>query len=264
MKLCRFELKAEPGVIRSGMVYSGKIYETSGAEAIAVHEAEAVRPLMPIPNAPSLRVFRSDLQPGIIPGMDSEDPYYFYANPTALAGASQILNHPETLSEISVEPYLAAVVVTDAYQIDVETADDVILGFTMILLMVSHSAEREERRIGLIGRSHDLGGVLGPVVTTPDELEESLLDGEKGRTYALEAIIRVNGVERARGNTENLPYSFAQAISSASQNSPIRAGDLIAFGPLVDPEDPILLDPGDEVQLAVEKLGALSLKISRS
>jgi 2-keto-4-pentenoate hydratase/2-oxohepta-3-ene-1,7-dioic acid hydratase in catechol pathway len=262
VKLCRFELKAEPGVIRSGMVYSGKIYETSGAEAIAVHEAEAVRPLMPIPNPPSLRIFRSDLQPGIIPGIDLEDPYYFYANPTALAGASQILNHPATLSEISVEPYLAAVLVTDGYQIDLETADEVILGFTMILLLTSQTAEREERRIGAIGRSHDLGGVLGPVVTTPDELEESLLDGDTGRTYGLEAILRINGVERARGNTESLPFSFAQAISAASNNSPIRAGDLIAFGPLVHSDTPILLDPGDEVQLAVEKLGALSLKIS--
>jgi 2-keto-4-pentenoate hydratase/2-oxohepta-3-ene-1,7-dioic acid hydratase in catechol pathway len=244
------------------MVYSGKIYETQGAQAVAVHEADTVRPLMPIPHAPSLRIYRSDLQPGMIPGMDAEDPYYFYANPTTLLGASQILNHPLTLSELTVEPYMAAVLVSDALQIDPPTSDEVILGFTMVLMLTSLSAEREERRIGLIGRSHDLGGVLGPVVTTPDELEESVLDFENGRTYGLEAVLRVNGVERARGNTEHLPFSFAQAISSASQHTPVRAGDIFAFGPVIDSESPILLGPGDEVQLAVEKLGALSLKIS--
>jgi 2-keto-4-pentenoate hydratase/2-oxohepta-3-ene-1,7-dioic acid hydratase in catechol pathway len=246
------------------MVYSGKIYETSGAEAIAVHEAEDVRPLTPIPNAPSLRIFRSDLQPGIIPGIDLEDPYYFYANPTTLFGASQILNHPATLSELSIEAFITAVVVTDGYQIDVELADDTILGFTMMLMLVSRTAERAERRVGVIGRSHDLGGVIGPVVTTPEELEEEVLDMGPGKIYGLEAVLRVNGVERGRGNTEHLPISFAQAISSASHNSPIRAGDILALGPLATPDDPILLDPGDEVQLAVEKLGALSLKLSRS
>ena len=45
MKLCRFELKSTPGEVRSGIVYNGKIYETAGAEPVAVHEAEAVRPL---------------------------------------------------------------------------------------------------------------------------------------------------------------------------------------------------------------------------
>jgi 2-keto-4-pentenoate hydratase/2-oxohepta-3-ene-1,7-dioic acid hydratase in catechol pathway len=264
VKVCRFELKAEPGVVRSGMVYSGKIYETEGAQAIAVHEAETVRPLIPIPHAPSLRIFRSDLQPGMIPGMDVEDPFYFYGNPSMLAGASQLLNHPATHAELTVAPFLAAVVVADAYQIDTETAEQVILGFTMVLLLVSKTDERDERRLGIIGRSHDLGGVLGPVITTPDEVEEALLDSANGNMYGLECVLRVNGVERGRGNTENLPFSFAHAISAASQHCPVRAGDVFAFGPLVTPDNEVLLDPGDEVQIAVESLGALSLKIARS
>ncbi len=116
---------------------------------------------------------------------------------------------------------------------------------------------------GAIGSSHDLGGAIGPVLTTPDELEDSVLDASKGRRYSLSTVGRVNGVERLRGNLADFPFTFAQAISSASQTCTLKAGDIIASGPVLPiAENTILLDPGDEVQLAVENLGAISLKLT--
>lgn len=243
------------------MVYSGKIYETDGVQAVAVHEAEAVRPLTPIPHAPSLRIFRTDLQgQGIA---EIEEPRFFYGNPGSLGGASQVLTVPDTIVELGVLPMVAAVVVADARNIDVQDADDLILGYTMVSLLVGRADERIERHTGAIGRSHDLGGVIGPVITTPDELEEAVETAEHGRLHGLSAVLRVNGVERRRGSLADLPFTFAQAISAASQTSTLRTGDIIAIGPVVEEEEePVLLDPGDEVQLAVEKLGALSLKLS--
>jgi len=261
VKLCRFELKAEPGLARSGMVYSGKIYETNGAEAVAVHEAEAVRPLTPIPHAPSLRIFRTDLQS--VASYDQDDPRFFYGNPGALYGASQLISPPDTMVEIGVLPLLAAVLVADGFRVDMEDADDLILGFTMINLLVGRSDERIELQTGVLGRSHDIGGVIGPVLTTPDELEDSVETAEFGRRHSLTTVLRVNGVERQRGSTLDLPYTFAQAISSASQTCVLRTGDIFAMGPIVEPADePVILDPGDEIHLAVEQLGALSLKLS--
>jgi 2-keto-4-pentenoate hydratase/2-oxohepta-3-ene-1,7-dioic acid hydratase in catechol pathway len=243
------------------MVYSGKIYETDGSEAVAVHEAEAVRPLTPIPHAPTFRIFRSDLQ--AVPGYDHEDPRFFYSNPFSLVGASQILAPPETSIELGVLPLVAAVLVADAYRIDLEDADDLILGFTLINLLVGRSDERVERQIGVVGRSHDLGGVIGPVITTPDELEDSVETAERGRRHALSTVLRINGVERQRGSTLDLPFTFAEAITAASQTAILRTGDIIALGPIVEPaEEPVILDPGDEVHLAVEQLGVLSLKLS--
>ncbi len=245
------------------MVYSGKIYETDGANPVAVHEAETIRPLAPVPHAPSLRFFRSDLQTEIILDTDSEDPRFFYGNPATLVGASQMINFPESTMALGFEPYVAAVLVADAYQIPVELADDLILGFTLLNALVARDRERIELRIGAVGSSHDFGGAIGPVVTTPDELEDYVTDAAFGMRFALSAVIRINGVEQMRGNIENLPFTFAQAISAASQTCTLKAGDIIALGPIVDPEaEPILLDPGDEVQLAVENLGAISLKLS--
>ena len=245
------------------MVYSGKIYETDGANAVAVHEAESVRPLAPIPHAPSLRIFRTDLQPASFAGDEAEDPTFFYGNPMCLVGASQLINFPDYVETLSFQPMVAAVLVGDAYQIDPEVADELILGITLLNLLVAKDRERVERLAGAIGASHDVGGAIGPVLTTPDELEDHVTDAEKGRQYGLSTVVRVNGVERMRGNLSDLPFTFAQAISHASQTCTLKAGDIIAIGPVVSPEKtPVLLDPGDEVQLAVENLGAISLKLS--
>lgn len=263
MKLCRFELKTNPGEARSGMVYSGKIYETDGAAPVAVYEAEAVRPLSPIPHAPSLRIFRADLQMESLGDDDQYDPQFFYGNPGCLVGASQLISYPDSVDALGFEPMVAAVLVSDAYQVDMQDADDLVLGLTLLNLLVARDRERKERIVGAIGASHDIGGAIGPVLTTPDELEDHILDAAAGREYALSTVVRVNGVERSRGNLGDLPFTFAQAIAAASQTCTLKSGDIIALGPVAAPDGPqILLDPGDEVQLAVENLGAISLKLS--
>lgn len=239
------------------MVFGGKVYETNGSQAVAVHEAEAIRPLPPILRAPSLRLFRSDLQP-----IEGADPLYFYANPTALAAAGAVLSPPSNL-DLGFEAYVGAVLVSDAHRLEPEEADEIVLGLTLLTLVVSPGLEMVERRAGAgFGASHDLGGVVGPVLTTPDELDENVLTEEQGRRYGLTAVTRVNGVERGRGDLADLPLTFGQAISAAGQTGPLREGDLVALGPIASPEAPIRLEPGDEVQVAVEKLGALTLRVS--
>lgn len=261
MKLCRFELKAEPGRIRSGMVHAGRIYETDGAEAVAVHEAAEVRPLMPISRATSLRFVRTDLQP--LAGEDEDGPRFFYGNSGALVGSSQILPFPNFAGGVTVHTYVAAVIVGHGFRVDVEDADDLILGFSLLAALVATDQEGVERRAGAgFGRSYDAGAALGPVLTTPDEMEDFLADERAGRRYGLDALLRVNGVERASGNIQNLPYTFAQAIAVASESTPIREGDVLALGPIVDLESPVFLEPNDDVQLAVQNLGTLSFKLS--
>jgi 2-keto-4-pentenoate hydratase/2-oxohepta-3-ene-1,7-dioic acid hydratase in catechol pathway len=180
-----------------------------------------------------------------------------------LVGASQIITFPESVGTLTVQPFVAAVLVSDAYQVDVELADDLILGVTLLNMLTSVDGEKTERIFGALGSSHDLGAAIGPVLTTPDELDDHITDQSSGKRYGMNAVLRVNGVERLRGNLENLPFSFAEAISSASQTCTLKAGDIIALGPVVEnEEEPIVLDPGDEVQLAVEHLGAISLKLS--
>lgn len=260
--MCRFEVKADPGQARSGLVYSGKIYETDGANPIAVHEAADVRPLSPIPHAPSLRIFHTDYQLEELFGDDPEGPSFFYSNPGMLAGASQVLPYPDWSTEVSAMACVVATIVGDVYQISVDEADNAVLGYTLMTLLVAKDSERRDRRVGSFGKAFGVGGVIGPVLTTPDELNDDVLDEQFGSQFQLEAVMRVNGVERGRGSLEILPFTFAQAISAASFVCPLRVGDLIAIGPVTQSEESVIVEPGDEIQIAVAQLGALSLKLS--
>ena len=255
MKLFRFELKAEPGTARSGMVHGGRVYEVEGGEAASVHEASEVRPLSPVPLPGSVRFFRTQNQPV----GEEPDPAYFYGNPAAIVGASTLVNAPAHLGSLTFETYLAAVLVAGGYDIPVEEADEHLLGLSIMVALVDRGAMRTD---SLFGRSHDLGLGLGPVVTTPDELDGNVVDASFGRRYKLGAVAKVNGVEVGRGDAEDLPYSIAQAVSAASRSCTLREGDVIALGPLVDIPEASRLDGGDEINVAVEGLGALSLKLS--
>jgi 2-keto-4-pentenoate hydratase/2-oxohepta-3-ene-1,7-dioic acid hydratase in catechol pathway len=262
VKLCRFELKSSPGEIRSGLVYSGKIYETDGEQSIAVHEAEAVRPLSPVGRPPSIRIFR--MSDGLLPTTaDDGVPLYFHANPTGLYGPSQLIPRPSSVARLDFEPYLVGIVGSDGLQVPVESGDAFILGYTLALLLVSHDHLREEAELHSgYGRSFDIGGVIGPVITTPDDLDEVVTEEVPARKYGLSVVTRLNGVENGRGEIGDLPASFAQLVAASSDNGPVRSGDLIAIGPISSGDEANFLEPGDDVQVSVEHLGTLSLKIS--
>lgn len=261
MKLCRFELRETPGEVKSGIVYNGRVYETDGTNAIAVHEAESIRPLPPIGQPPAIRLFRTD-----IPQLGEGEGFaYAYLNPTILSGASTLLRRPEFSTHISFLPCLGVVIGGEGADVPVESADEMILGYTLINLLVARDVERLEKewRIGP-GRSHDLGAVMGPVLVTPDELEESVIEEIPSKRYSLEVLVRINGVERLRSNLSELRPSFASLISSSSESSPLHQGEVFAVGPIAWPDDdqPVSISPSDEVHLVVESLGTLAMKIS--
>jgi 2-keto-4-pentenoate hydratase/2-oxohepta-3-ene-1,7-dioic acid hydratase in catechol pathway len=259
LKLLRFELRSEPGRIRSGIVQGGRVYETEGGEGVAIHEAADVRPLVPVTRSGSLRVFRRDLS---APDDDETGvPGFFYTNPGAIVGPSQLINYPSFATTIRLEPYFAAIIVADGFRVSVEDADDLILGYTIVAMLVADDSEQSPHPTA-VGRRYDIAAALGPVITTPDDLNDFSDETEFGRQIILESVARINSVERARGSTHSLPNTFAQAISSASQACPLREGDIFAMGPIVDRTDSLILTENDDAQVTIESLGSLSIKIA--
>ena len=261
MKLLRFVLHDDPSQVRSGIAAAGRVYETEDGEGVGIHEAAEVRPLAPVAKCGSVRIFHRDFQPeGVETGR--EDPVFFYANPNALIGPSQIVPQPDALPVISFQAYIAAVVLGDAANLEPEEADGIYLGATIMVALTSPTLWDLDRTLGRgFGRSHDAAMAIGPAITTPDELEDFVAGEEFGRRYQLATTARVNGVEVGRGDTSELSVTLAQAAAAASQTCPLREGDVIAVGPIVDFTSPITLDEGDEIQVAVESLGALSIRI---
>jgi 2-keto-4-pentenoate hydratase/2-oxohepta-3-ene-1,7-dioic acid hydratase in catechol pathway len=238
------------------MVYSGKVYETDGTEAIGVYEASDIRPLAPVPTPPSLRIFRSDL------GGNSEDPSFFYGNPGSVIGPSQIVNLPDIESDFVVRSYLGAAIVGHGYQVNIEEAEAMLLGLTLVNILTAKTIEDDERRNGLgFGRSHDLGIAIGPVLTTPDDLDDVMVMTENGILYKLECSIKVNHVERAKTNFEDFSISLVEAVRFASETCTLRAGDIFCVGPIFNDAE-CAIGAGDEFQFSMERLGTLALKIN--
>jgi fumarylacetoacetate (FAA) hydrolase len=189
---------------------------------------------------------------------DAEGLPYHYGNPSSIIGPSQIIPIPEFALDLQFEPYIAAIVATNGRRVPVEYADEMILGFTLMNQFVARDLVRRSES----ARGFDFATALGPVITTPEELEDSVVDSEFGKRYRFSVVARINGVERRRADVTELPITFAQALSICSQSGPLTEGDVIALGPIASwsDEDPAL-EANDEIQVAVENLGALSTKI---
>lgn len=264
MKLCRFELNSKPGETRSGIVHGGRIYETEGTQPVAIHEASDVTLLTPIGLAPSIRFSGGEDILNPLEAVDDHDTSYWYGNSSAIFGPSRVLAYPARASALSFRPYLGVVVASDVAQTVPEEADEFILGFTLVNVFVAREIELAERRLGQgRGRSSDLGIALGPVLTTPDELDDLTTDDVLGRRFSSLVVAKVNGLEVARGDTDNIVATAAQVIASATLSAPVRSGDILALGPILEDgnEDLPILSPGDKVEISADRLGTLMTQI---
>lgn len=262
MKLLRFELAAAPGYTRSGIVYGGKVYETDGANAIGVHEWQDVVPFIPTGQPPSYRVFRPRRidEPWL---QDSENrPLHSYLNPASLLAPSRALPKPPLVDKLGFEPQLAVVVAAAGLNVSVDEADGFALGITIAntFFDMDIDAQEREQHIGP-GRSRDFATAVGPFLTTPEELDDIVIDDSHGRRYKLEVIVRVNGDEVGREDLGALPHTLAELTAFASETCTLSPGDLIGYGP-VGIRKPITLVPNDEVQVTVERLGSLVTRIT--
>lgn len=105
----------------------------------------------------------------------------------------------------------------------------------------------------ILGKNGDRSGPLGPLV--PAGEVGDLRDG-------LEVVTRVNGEEVQHGRTDQMVYTVGDTLSLISKTFTLRPGDLLATGTpsgVGYSRTPAwLLQPGDVVEVEVERLGVLS------
>ncbi|KGH48726.1 fumarylacetoacetate hydrolase [Modestobacter caceresii] len=105
----------------------------------------------------------------------------------------------------------------------------------------------------ILGKNGDRSGPLGPLV--PAAEVGDLRDGLRVQT-------RVNGETVQDGRTDEMVYTVGDTLSLISRTFTLRPGDLLATG---TPSGvgyartpPWLLEPGDVVEVEIEKLGVLT------
>lgn len=104
----------------------------------------------------------------------------------------------------------------------------------------------------ILGKNGDRSGPLGPLV--PAAEVGDLRDGLKLET-------RVNGTVVQQGRTDEMVYTVGDTLSLISRTLTLQPGDLLATGTPsgvgYTRTPPWLLQPGDEVEVEVERLGVL-------
>ena len=177
-----------------------------------------------------------------------EIPAFYFSNPAAIYGPEEEIPYPEGSSELDYELEAAVVIGKDGE----------IGGFTIMNDWSARDLQRPEMKIGLgPSKGKDFATSLGPVVVTPDELGD----------LRLTMSARVNGEERSRGNMGDMHHSWEAIVAHAARNTRLRSGDVLGSGTvgtgcILELGDGRWLQPGDIVELEIERIGVLRNRIA--
>ncbi|RCG18567.1 fumarylacetoacetate hydrolase family protein [Streptomyces reniochalinae] len=253
-----------------------------GLEAAAIREpTEIVEPatadlLAPIPVPPAVRDFaaferhlsnagKAATGDGRVSPVWYEYPLFYFSNPAAIKGPhDEVALAPDAqLWDYEVE--VAAVIAEDCANLDAATAETHIAGYLVYCDWSARDISASE--MGFVygpSKSKDASTSLGPFLVTPDELEPY----RSGRGYALRMDGYVNDEHYGGGSWDEIHWSFGEMLAHASRGTSLRAGDIIASGPVgtgciqeLSGRRPYLV-PGDTVRIEVQELGAISVRIT--
>jgi fumarylacetoacetate (FAA) hydrolase len=190
-------------------------------------------------------------------------PVFYFSNPNNNYGHEETIPYPSYTQALDYELEIAVVIGKPGINIRPEDAADHIFGYTIFNDWSARDLQVQEMRVNFGPvKSKDFACSFGPVIVTPDELE----DRATGRTgvYDLFMTARVNGNESSRGNFNDIYWSFGDMIARASQSVMLRPGDVIGSGTvgtgclyeLTKNQGP-WLNHGDIVELEIERIGVL-------
>ena len=189
-------------------------------------------------------------------------PVFYFSNVSEIRGPGDPVWAPRLSNELDYELEVAALIDTPARDLEAGTADEAIGGFTIFNDWSARDLQREETAVRLgPAKGKDFASTFGPWLVTPDELA----DRRTATGYDLAMSAEVNGSETSRGRWSDAQFSFGRMLERASADVALRPGDLfgsgtVGTGCLLEIREATLgryLEPGDEVVLRVERLGAL-------
>ncbi|HVH75639.1 MAG TPA: fumarylacetoacetate hydrolase family protein [Stellaceae bacterium] len=178
----------------------------------------------------------------------------FLKNPDAVVGPGDTIKLPEFTEPwiFMHEAELALVVKGPAKMVKREDWRRAVFGYTA---MIDVSARGEGRRTwktgSWLGKSFDTFAPLGPCITTADEI----LDPN-------DLVVRFwdDGQLRHNYNTDDMEHRVPELVEFASTIMTLNTGDIIACG--TNHEGLGALQDGETVEIEIEKIGRMSLKVA--
>jgi 2,4-didehydro-3-deoxy-L-rhamnonate hydrolase len=181
-----------------------------------------------------------------------DEPIVFNKAPNTLIGPNDPVRIPRGSAKTDWEVELGIVIGTRSrYLRDEAEAAAAMAGCVVVNDVSEREFQLERGGQWVKGKSAETFNPCGPWLVTPDEIPDVL---------GLRMWLDVNGVRRQQGSTATMLFSPAHIIWYLSQFMVLEPGDLINTGtpPGVGMSftPPIWLQPGDVMELGVERLGS--------
>jgi len=178
----------------------------------------------------------------------------FLKNPDAVVGPGDTIRLPEFTEPwiFMHEAELALVVRGPAKMVTRDNWRRAVFGYTA---MIDVSARGEGRRTwktgSWLGKSFDTFAPLGPCIATADEIPEPN-----------DLVVRFwnDGQLRHNYNTDDMEHRVPELVEFASTIMTLNTGDIIACG--TNHEGLGALQDGESVEIEIEKIGRMSLKVA--
>ena len=180
-------------------------------------------------------------------------PVLFSKAARSVIGPDEAITYDRSVtSEVDWEVELAIVIGRPGRDIEARNALEHVFGYTIANDVSARDLQFLDGRQWYRGKSLDTFCPLGPWVVTRDEL---------GDASGLRVSLRVNGVTKQSGSTDDLIFGVADIIASVSSGRTLGPGDVILTGtpPGVGftRQPPEFLHDGDVVEAEIEGIGIL-------
>ncbi len=180
-----------------------------------------------------------------------EEPVLFLKAPSSLIGPGQEIVLPRISQQVDYQGELAVVMGRSAHCVAEADALDYVGGY-MAANDVTARNFQNLRDQHFIGKSCDSFAPTGPVLVTPDEIEDP---------QELDLATTVSGVTRQKARTSEMIFSVRELIAFASQLMTLAPGDILltgtpsGAGAAADPQR--WLQEGDVVDVEIGGIGRL-------
>ncbi len=192
---------------------------------------------------------------------------FYFSNPSSLRGHMEPVAKPKDTKEMDLELEVGCVIGKQVIDVSGAEAEAAIFGYLVLNDLSARDLQRHEMKCMLgPAKGKDFASAIGPYVVTPDELADVKIGPGK---YDLNMVARKNGKEISRGNMNGLTHDFTQMIARASRDVTLFPGDLIGSGTvgtgcileLGAENTDGWLEPGDTIELEIDRLGVLTTPI---
>jgi 2,4-diketo-3-deoxy-L-fuconate hydrolase len=180
------------------------------------------------------------------------EPFFFSKLASAVIGPGEPIVIPREGMLVDYEVELALVIGTGGRRIAEQDALDHVFGWTILDDVSARDIQFKDNQLTL-GKNPDTFSPLGPEIVTADEL---------GDWSTLRVSSRLNGRTMQDSPTSEMLFSPARLIAFLTELITLEPGDVVTTGTPAgvgcfrDP--PVYLQPGDEITVAVDRIGELT------